>query len=132
MTADKRFRIEPSKTALTIQDMQNDVLSDGGAWADSGAHLHAKSQNVVANVALLAAEARRQGAPVIHVHYIVEPGAVGLEAERAPFKGVKDVNALVRGTWGAAPVEGLEPVSGDFVVEKIRMNGFFGTKLALR
>ena len=63
MTADERFRIEPSKTALIIQDMQNDVLSDGGAWADSGAPLHAKSQNVVANVALLAAEARRQGDP---------------------------------------------------------------------
>jgi hypothetical protein len=31
MTADERFRIEPSKMALTIQDMQNDVLSDGGA-----------------------------------------------------------------------------------------------------
>ena len=131
MTADEGFRMEPSKTALIIQDMQNDVLSDGGAWADSGAPLHAKSQNVVANVALLAAEARRQGAPVIHVHYIVEPGAVGLKLNAPLFKGVKDVNALVRGTWGAAPVEGLEPVSGDFVVEKIRMNGFFGTKLEI-
>src|ERR1039458_9398016 len=79
MTADKMLRIEPLKTALIIQDMQNDVLSEGGAWADSGAPLHAKSQNIVANVALLAAEARRQGAPVIHVHYIVEPGAVGLK-----------------------------------------------------
>ena len=63
MTADKMLRIEPLKTALIIQDMQNDVLSEGGAWADSGAPLHAKSQNIGANVALLAAEARRQGHP---------------------------------------------------------------------
>ena len=87
MTADKMLRIEPLKTALIIQDMQNDVLSEGGAWADSGAPLHAKSQNIVANVALLAAEARRQGAPVIHVHYIVEPGAVGLKLN-APQKRI--------------------------------------------
>ncbi len=57
---------------------------------------------------------------------------MGLKVNAHLFKGLKDVNALVRGTWGAAPVEGLEPVSGDFVVEKIRVNGFFGTKLALR
>jgi gluconolactonase len=125
------LRIDPSKAALIIQDMQNDVLSDGGAWADSGAPLHAKSQNVVANVAQLAAEARRLGTPVIHVHYIVEPGAVGLKLNAPLFQGVKDVNALVRGTWGAAPVEGLEPADGDFLVEKIRMNGFFGTKLEI-
>jgi gluconolactonase len=131
MSGDTTLRIDPSKTALIIQDMQNDVLTDGGAWADSGAPLHAKSQDIVANVASLAAEARRQGMPVIHVHYIVEPGAPGLKLNAPLFQGVKEVNALVRGTWGAAPVDGLEPLEGDFVIEKLRMNGFFGTKLEI-
>jgi ureidoacrylate peracid hydrolase len=36
---------------------------------------------------------------------------------------------VVRGSWGAAPAQGLEPVEGDFVVEKTRMNGFYGTRL---
>ena len=35
----------------------------------------------------------------------------------------------MRGTWGAAPVDGLEPQSGDHVVEKMRMNGFYDTRL---
>jgi gluconolactonase len=35
----------------------------------------------------------------------------------------------VRGTWGAAPVEGLEPQPGDHLVEKMRMNGFYNTRL---
>ena len=47
------------------------------------------------------------------------------------FEGVKDSNALVRGTWGAAPAEGLEPQEGDFVVEKMRMNAWEGTRLEL-
>ena len=36
---------------------------------------------------------------------------------------------MVRGTWGAAPVEGLEPDLGDFVVEKMRMSAWEGTRL---
>ena len=32
-------------------------------------------------------------------------------------------------TWGAAPAEGLEPQDGDFVVEKMRMNAWEGTRL---
>jgi len=127
----EEFHIDPAKTALIIQDLQNDVLSDGGAWADSGSPDHARSQHIVENVANLAAEARKLGMPVIHVHYIVEPGAAGLKQNAPLFRGVREVNALVRGTWGAAPVEGLEPKDGDFVVEKIRMNGFYNTKLEI-
>ncbi len=49
------------RCALVIQDMQNDVIIEGGAFADSGAPAHATAQNVVANVAGLAggAAARR-------------------------------------------------------------------------
>ena len=66
---------------------------------------------------------------MIHVWYIVEPGAPGLKQNAPLFEGVKDANALVRGTWGAAPADGLEPQDGDHVVEKMRMNGFYETRL---
>jgi gluconolactonase len=121
--------LDPGRTALIIQDLQNDVIGEGGAFADSGAPAHAASQNVVANVKGLAEAARAAGVPVIHVLYIVEPGAVGLRLNAPLFQGVKDADALVRGTWGAAPVDGLEPQDGDIVVEKQRMNGFYGTRL---
>src|SRR3954451_22619352 len=71
--------------------MQNDVIIEGGAFADSGA------------------PALKQNAPL--------------------FQGVKEADALVRGSWGAAPADGLEPVEGDHVVEKMRMNGFYETRL---
>src|SRR6478609_959999 len=122
-------RIDPTSAALVIQDLQNDVIIEGGAFADSGAPAHATSQNVVANVAGLAAACRKAGMPVIHIWYIVEQGAPGLRQNAPLFQGVKDSNALVRGTWGAAPVEGLEPQDGDHVVEKMRMNGFYETRL---
>ena len=123
------IKINPKTSALIIQDLQNDVIIEGGAFADSGAPAHAKSQNVVANVKALAAAARTAGMAVIHVWYVVEPGAPGLKLNAPLFKGIKDAKALVRGTWGVAPVKGLEPKKGDFVVEKMRMNAFHDTHL---
>ncbi len=116
-------------TALIIQDMQNDVIGEQGAFAETGAPAHAASQHVVANVARLADAARAAGLPVIHVHYIVEEGSAGLRPNAPLFQGIVDTNALVRGSWGAAAVEGVEPVAGDHVIEKMRMNGFYETRL---
>jgi gluconolactonase len=126
---DEVLQLDPSRSALIIQDLQNDVMIDGGAFADSGAPAHATAQNVVGNVADLAAACRSAGVPVIHIWYLVEAGAVGLKQNAPLFQGVKEANALVRGTWGAAPAEGLEPQDGDHVVEKMRMNGFYETRL---
>ena len=123
--------LDAARCALIIQDLQNDVISDGGAFAESGSPEHAKEQNVVENVKALAETCRSKGIPVIHVWYIVEEGAPGLKLNAPLFQGVKDGNALVRGTWGAAPAEGLEPQDGDVVVEKMRMSAWEGTKLEL-
>jgi gluconolactonase len=121
--------IDPRSSALIVQDLQNDVIVDGGAFADSGAPEHAKSQNVVENVRVLAGACRAAGVAVIHVWYVVEPGAAGLKQNAPLFEGVKGADALVRGTWGAAPAAGLEAQAGDHVVEKMRMNAFYDTKL---
>ena len=123
------FTLDPGRCALLVQDLQNDVIIEGGAFAESGSPEHAKEQNVVENVKGLAAFCRAKGIPVIHVWYIVEPGAPGLKLNAPLFNGVKDGEALVRGTWGAAPADGLEAVDGDFIVEKMHMSAWQGTKL---
>ncbi len=123
------LKLDPKRTALLIQDLQNDVIIEGGAFAESGSPGHAKEQNVVQNVKKLAAAARKKGVAVIHVWYIVEEGAPGLKLNAPLFNGVKDSGALVRGSWGAAPADGLEPQAGDHVVEKMRMSGWQGTRL---
>lgn len=128
---EEALTLDAARCALIIQDLQNDVISEGGAFAESGSPGHAKEQNVVANVKALAETCRSKGIPVIHVWYVVEGGAPGLKLNAPLFQGVKDGNALVRGTWGAAPVEGLEPQDDDVVVEKMRMSGWQGTKLEL-
>jgi gluconolactonase len=122
------FTLDASRCAVIVQDLQNDVITDGGAFAESGSPDHAREQDVVANARRLMAAAREKGIPVIHVWYLVDEGAPGLKLNAPLFEGVA-AGALVRGTWGAAPAEGLEPQDGDFIVEKMRMSAWEGTKL---
>jgi gluconolactonase len=129
IATDGNLRLDPSRCAMIIQDLQNDVIMDGGAFASSGSPAHAKQQNVVENVRRLADAARARGVLVVHVWFVVEPGAPGMTLNAPLFEGVVDNKAMVRGSWGAAPVDGLEPRPGDFVVEKMRMSAWEGTKL---
>jgi gluconolactonase len=129
MNDTEALKLDAGRCALLILDLQNDVIIDGGAFADSGSPGHATEQNVVENVKRLAQACRDKGVAVIHVWYIVEEGAPGLRLNAPLFQGVKDTGALVRGTWGAAPAEGLEPQAGDHIVEKMRMSAWQGTRL---
>ena len=123
------FTLDPARSALIIQDMQNDVMAEGGAFAESGSPRHAREQNVVENIRRLAEHCRSRGVMVVHVHFEVEPGVPGLTLNAPLFEDLADANALVRGTWGAAPVEGLEPKPGDHVVTKMRMSAWEGSSL---
>ncbi|MEP5762330.1 MAG: isochorismatase family protein [Litoreibacter sp.] len=123
------IRIDARRTALIIQDLQNDVMIDGGAFAHTGSPDHARSQNVVSNVRRLADHIRSRGGMIVHVHMILEPGAPYLCQYAELQRGLKDHNALVRGTWGGAPVDGLEPKEGDLVVEKMSMSAWETSRL---
>ena len=116
--------IDPQRTALIIQDMQNDALHERGAFAASGSPLHAKSQNVVSNLRRLAVACRQQGVTVIHVWFVCDSGYPSVPRNALLFEGLFKKQALLRGSWGAQPIEGLEPLPGDLVVEKITMSAW--------
>ena len=117
-------RLEPARTALIIQDMQNDVMMDGGAFAETGSPDHARQQNVVANSARLAAACRAAGVQVIHVWLVADPGHPAIGRNAPLFEGLVDANALVRGTWGVQPAPGLEAQPPDLVIEKQSMSAW--------
>ncbi|MGI9464028.1 MAG: isochorismatase family protein, partial [Aestuariivirgaceae bacterium] len=123
------LQLQAGRCALIIQDMQNDVVMDGGAFADSGSPGHCKEQNCIENIRRLADACRAAGVPVIHVWFIVESGMPGVTVTAPLFEGLRDASALVRGTWGVAPVTGLEPQAGDHVVTKNRMSAWEGSTL---
>ena len=120
---------------LVAQDAELEQLgtgftfTEGPLWNPSGYLLFSDMPGDVRRRWDVAETCRARGVPVIHIWYIVEPGATGLRPNAPLFQGVRDANALVRGSWGAAPADGLEPHEGDHVVEKMRINGFFQTRL---
>lgn len=123
------FRIDGGRTAMILQDLQNDVMMDGGAFAQTGSPDHARSQNVLSHVRRLADAVRARGGMIIHVWMVLEPGAPYLCQHAGLQRGLKDNNALVRGTWGVEPAPGVEPQTGDLIVEKMSMSAWETSRL---
>jgi len=127
--SDGAFRLEAARCALIIQDMQNDVVMEGGAFADSGSPQHCREQNAIENARRLAERCRALGIPVIHVWFEVDNAGRGMTLNAPLFENSMAAKALVKGTWGAQPVPGLEARPGDHVVSKNRMSAWEGTSL---
>jgi gluconolactonase len=127
-TADD-LKLDASRCALIIQDMQNDVVMEGGAFASSGSPAHCREQNAIDNARRLAEHCRRVGVPVIHVWFCRRADGRDMTLNAPLFEGAIDAKALVEGTWGAEPVPGLEAHPGDHVIRKARMSAWEGTSL---
>lgn len=123
------LRLDPARCALIIQDMQNDVVMEGGAFASSGSPAHCREQNAIANIARLAERCRALGVPVIHVWFLRRADARDMTLNAPLFEGAIEAGAMIEGTWGGEPVPGLEAQPGDHVVKKARMSAWEGTSL---
>jgi gluconolactonase len=77
----------------------------------------------------LLAAARAAGVLVVHVHYIVETDRPTLQRNSPLFRSIETARSVRRGSWGARAFAGVEPNPGDVVIEKMRMNAFFATRL---
>ncbi len=134
------IRIDISRTALVIVDMQNAFASKGGMFDVLG--LDISGANAAIECITKAAEtARAVGIKVLYLAMEYAPDfsnsggpssvnwhkEVGLAAmNRNPeYKG----KFLIRGSWDAAIVDQLKPQPGDIVVPKSRYSGFRGTNL---
>ena len=126
------MQLDPRRCAMIIQDLQNDVIMDGGAFAESGAPAHAREQRVV-DKSDGWLRSRGHAASSSSMSGLIAPLAnrerPGVTLNAPLFEGPSEHKAMVRGSWGAAPVSGLEPRAGDFIVEKVRTSAWEGTRL---
>jgi gluconolactonase len=121
--------MDPRTSALLVIDLQNDTVGEQGAFAREGAAGFVKRHGVLDKARRLVEAARGAGVPVIFVWHVDEPGHRDSTRNAELFRAIVADDGLVRGTWGAAPVAGLEPQDGDAVVEKQRMSAFNCTTL---
>ena len=103
------------KTAVVVVDMINDFVS--------GTLKCERAVKIIPNIQRLLDFARKKKIPVIYTNDTHLPG-IDEEFEIWPQ------HALV-GTKGAEVIKELEPVKGDYVLQKRRYSAFFGTYLDL-
>jgi ureidoacrylate peracid hydrolase len=132
--------VDPARTALVVNDMQNAFCSPGGYIDRIGFDLSG-APAVVDRVAALAAAARRAGVATVFMqngfsadlHEAPGPASPlwhksnALRYMRAHLEAAGRI--LVRGTWDHDFVDGLQPEPGDRVVQKPTDDGFAGTEL---
>lgn len=120
------WRLMPGRTALVVIDMQNDFLSPDGWYARSGVDI-AHMQASIAPTQALVAGARAAGAAVIWTQHGFRDGTdAGVFAGLRPF--LKD-GGLRKGTWGYEIAPEMDVRPEDWIVEKNRLSGFYGTNL---
>ena len=111
------------KPALLIIDMQNDFVLDKKPLKVEGARA------VIPNIQAVLSEFRKRSLPVFHVLRVHRADGSDVEINRkelfarAPF--------AVEGTKGAAVIDEIIPLKGEYVIPKARMSAFIGTDLDL-
>jgi ureidoacrylate peracid hydrolase len=125
-------KIQPSRTALLVIDMQNDFVHDDGHCAKSfGLPMVSGFQSVIAPIARLAGVARAAGVPVIYTKVVQLPdGSLASPvwlADNLRY-GYEPLQCM-QGSWGWEIIDELLPAAGDLVVEKTRRSAFQGTNL---
>jgi ureidoacrylate peracid hydrolase len=121
--------IPRQQTALLVIDMQNSFLDAKGSMAAVGLP-HDMLLPALPGCVRLVDAAHEANVPVIFTRYVYmsdySDGGL-LPNELVP--AMRDVNALVDGTWDAEIVPQLTPSPGDIVIDKARPSSFYGTRL---
>jgi gluconolactonase len=125
--------LEPSRAALVLLDMQNDLVHPTG-WLRSKTTFPTPPY-LISNVQQLLNAARRSGTRVMHAITVV-PRDLGWSAfpaslvRAAARHGWASGNPpLAAGSWGGELVKGITVASGETLVPRMKLSAFSGTAL---
>lgn len=141
VTETKTLKIDLTKTAILVIDMQNDFCHPDGWLAHIGVDV-SPARTPIQPLQNLLPTLRQTGIPVIWVNWGNRPDLLNLSpatlhvynptgtgiglGNPLPSNGSKVLEA---GSWAAAVVDELEPNPQDIRVNKYRMSGFWDTPL---
>lgn len=109
------------KPALLIIDMQNDFVLEGRPLRVASARA------VIPKIREVLAAFRAKKLPVFHIVRVHRNDGSDVEIIRQ--ERFRTQPFAVEGTTGAAIVDELTPLPGEYVIPKIRMSAFIGTEL---
>ncbi|OPY38374.1 MAG: putative isochorismatase family protein [Methanoregula sp. PtaU1.Bin051] len=109
--------------ALLIIDMQNDFVLDGAPLQV------AQAKTVIPKVRMVLDAFRERKLPVFHILRVHRRDGSDIEVIRQDL--FRKNPFAVAGTKGAAVIDELQPLDGEYIIEKTRMSAFFATNLDL-
>jgi ureidoacrylate peracid hydrolase len=118
-------RIDPSRTAMIVVDMQNDFLADGAKLQSKQAH------DVVPRLAATLKFCREQGIRVVYTAHVHRRDGCDMGMYDDLYPPIADRSALVDGSKGVEIYPELAPAPGEHVIKKHRYSGFFATDMDL-
>lgn len=140
-TSPKPVRIDVTRSAMIVIDMQNDFLHPDGWLAGIGVDV-TPARACIEPLAHLLPVLRGAGVPVIWVNWgnrpdlaNISPALMHVYDGAAEGKGLgaalgaRSAPVLTRGSWSAAIVDELKTEPTDLFVDKYRMSGFWDTPL---
>jgi nicotinamidase-related amidase len=137
----QKLRIDLSRSALLVIDMQNDFCTPGGWLAHIGVDV-APARRPIVPLRAVTAALRPSGVPIVWVNWGNRPDRLNLSpsllhvykptgtgvglGDRLPTRGAP---VLEKDSWAAAIIDELTPPTSDIRVDKYRMSGFWDTPL---
>ncbi len=124
--------VDPSHTALIVHEMLNDYVSKGGVFHPN-ARPTVVTEMLPAMTKLIDA-ARKSKVKVIYAGYTnYADGRTFTDIDvLRQWDKIKDPNwrpHVIKGTWGHQVIDELKPQEGDHVLDKCKMDAFWGTPL---
>jgi nicotinamidase-related amidase len=123
-------KLQAARTAVLGIHWQVDAVKPEGAFGPIFAQT-VIDRRVIENTARVFNVARAHRIPIIYVNVCFWPGFADLVRNNALFNTVSRNNAFVRGTPGAAVINELAPLPGDYIFEHSRISAFYGTDLMM-
>ena len=120
-------KVDPSRAALLVIDVQNDFCSPEGYWGKVKNDGSAVAE-MMPRLHKLIAAARAAGTLVIFVQAIYDDHYLSNPWRERNVRRKLEVGRCLTGTWGADFFE-VNPIEGDLVVIKHRYSAFIGTEL---
>lgn len=135
-------RIDLSKTAILVVDMQNAFVRSG-AYFDLAGYDISATERIIGPCQKIITAAREKKVKIIYLQMGCSPDLSDKGAPDSPsaFKSrvlnlinqrpeMKD-KLYIYGTWGAEIIDELKPQQGEIIIKKQIYDGFIGTNLDL-
>ncbi|GAW48952.1 MULTISPECIES: cysteine hydrolase family protein [unclassified Nocardioides] len=124
------MEFEPSKTAILVVHMQNDIVRPEGAFGAIFAQ-QATERHVIEHIRATLTAGRAAGATIVYLRIAWQSDYSDLVANSPLLGMVQQAGCLVDGTPGATIIEELTPQPGDLVVTHQRPGAFTSSQLDL-